>query len=218
MPPTFFLVGGLILLGLIGPVIAAGLLVAALMPSRRAAALRLLRTGGIGAVAALVVDLVLRQFADPRVAPIRPEEIVVAAGIGFTLGVIARAVRSLAARPAPEPPRLEVRTDGFTLWYGGKALATLGWEQIDRIATYKRDNYVTDEIMLGFEYAGADGRTMHLEVSEEWAGFQDLFGVLEERFPGLSPEWYMRVMQPAFESNYTVLYERSSADPDPATR
>lgn len=104
MSPTFLLAGVLILLGLIGPVLAAALLVAALMPSPRAAALRALRAGGIGGALTLGVNLVLRQFADPPVAPIRLEEIVVAAGIGFTLGVIARTVRSLAAPPGPEPP------------------------------------------------------------------------------------------------------------------
>ena len=195
------------------------------MPAHRATALRALRAGGIGAAAALAVYVVLKQFDDPSLRLMRPEEILVAAGAGFALGVIARGVRTLAALPAPEaepepklepaagPPRVEVRADGITLWHGENELAAFAWEQVSRIATFKRDNYVTDEVMLAFEYSGPDGRMMTLQLSEEWSGFRDLFGVLEERFPGLSPEWYMRVMTPAFEPNFIILYERPAPPP-----
>lgn len=228
MPPTFLLVFGVIVLGLFGLVMAAGLLVASLMPAQRASALPALRAGGVGALVGVAVDLVLHLFADAGLRIVRPGEILVAAGAGFALGVIARAVRTLATLPEPEPagpapqsgrepvsgpPRVEVRADGITLWNGETAVAAVAWAQVNRIATFKRDNYVTDEVMLALEYAGPDGQMMTLQLSEEWPGFQDLFGVLEERFPGLSPEWYMRVMTPAFDPSFTILYERPAPAP-----
>jgi hypothetical protein len=62
----------------------------------------------------------------------------------------------------------------------------------------------TDEIMVVFEVAESPG--MVQEVSEEWVGFRELRGPLEERF-GLSPDWFGQVMHPAFAPNYRVLYD-----------
>jgi hypothetical protein len=55
-----------------------------------------------------------------------------------------------------------------------------------------------------------------VQVSEEWAGFQELFGPLSTAFPTISGDWYMEVMTPAFETKHKVLYDRSSQPRAPA--
>jgi hypothetical protein len=47
-----------------------------------------------------------------------------------------------------------------------------------------------------------------VEVPEEWEGFVGLMERMLERFPGIPADWYLKVMQPAFERNETILYER----------
>jgi len=101
MPPSFLLVAGLLLMGLIGPVLAIGLGVASLVPVTRRWARPALRIGAAGAVAALAA-VVLLDFVYPRGAPLRLHEVLMPAGAGFTLFVIAHAVRAYAAAGAGE--------------------------------------------------------------------------------------------------------------------
>ena len=104
MPPTFFLVFGLVLLGLIvGPVLAAGLLIASLVPASRGWALPALRFGLVGAVAGLVVDVLLHLAVEGTLRMMSPEGLLVSAGAGFALGVIARGIRALALSAATDP-------------------------------------------------------------------------------------------------------------------
>lgn len=89
-------------------------------------------------------------------------------------------------RTNPQPPTVEVRADGFIIRQYEDELASVRWEQVTRIATYKRDNVTTDEIMLVFAYDAGDAEPAMLEVSETWKGFSDFFEALPKRFPGLA--------------------------------
>lgn len=103
MPPTFFLVAGLVLLALIGPVLAAGLLIASLVPATRDVARPALRWGCAGAVAGLALGALLSLAAEYSTSRTMLEGMIIGSCIGFTIAVIARAIRSFARFAATEP-------------------------------------------------------------------------------------------------------------------
>lgn len=102
MPPTFFLVAGLMLLALVGPVLAAGLLIGSLIPATRDAALPTLRWGCAGASMGLVVSVLLEMLVEGSL-PRTPDGVIIGSCIGFTIAVMARAIRSFARFSATEP-------------------------------------------------------------------------------------------------------------------
>ena len=95
--------------------------------------------------------------------------------------------------------------DGFEVLRAGDPIATIRWREVSRIRTYKLDLLTTDAICLLFELGPG---VKPVQVSEEWAGFADIFPRLREQFPTLAEDWYLTVMQPAFERNEAVLFEQ----------
>lgn len=114
-------------------------------------------------------------------------------------------ITSLFNKQTPEPT-IQVRDDGFALLdpTTGTAIRTVRWADVARIQTYKLDLVTTDCICLLFESRSGGEPT---QVSEEWKGFADLFGPLTAAFPTIPKDWYTEVMQPAFETKRTVLYD-----------
>lgn len=84
----------------------------------------------------------------------------------------------------------------------GEVERRVAWDQITRIETFKLDCYVVDCICLRFHCRGKTPLT----VDETMAGFETLAGALEQRL-GISPQWYLTVMFPAFETNLAVIWE-----------
>jgi hypothetical protein len=110
-------------------------------------------------------------------------------------------------RRKPNPGIVQVQTsnDGLeAIWEDGR-IETMKWSEVDRVFTYKVDCYAYDMIWLAFERRGHEGA---LHIREETKGFQNLMSALLKAFPELDPEWYVKVMQPAFAENLTVLFER----------
>jgi len=87
--------------------------------------------------------------------------------------------------------------------------SVLHWADVTRIRTYKIDLFTVDCICLLFERSNGEA----IEVLEEWDGFAALTDVLRERFPLVPADWYATVMQPPFERNEALLYERPSESP-----
>ena len=104
--------------------------------------------------------------------------------------------------------RLTLDDEGFTLEDGAGGRHRARWAEVRVIAAYKRDLGVTDAICVAFELAGPTV----VEVTEEDAGFESLFGALERRF-GVEPSWYIEIMEPAFEATPRVLYQHPEAQP-----
>jgi len=77
------------------------------------------------------------------------------------------------------------------------------WKDCRKIVTYKDDLLTTDLICLEFELNDKKVFLAH----EEQNGFQQLLGTLNAAFPSIDENWYAEVMQPAFETNFTILYE-----------
>lgn len=110
-------------------------------------------------------------------------------------------------RPRIEP-HIELAPDGFDVIGADGERHAVRWARVTRVATYKRDLLTTDEIILAFELVDRPG--MVQQVSEECAGFRDLFAAMEQHL-GISPAWLADVMTPAFVTNFRVLYERPEA-------
>lgn len=108
-------------------------------------------------------------------------------------------------------PELRVRVlpDGFSLCdAAGATVAEILWAEIDQITTWKQDLVTFDAIYLGFRRGGS-GRW--IEVPEDCGGFMDLAEEMRRRFPSIPSDWYLQVMQPAFETNLTLLYPSPAA-------
>lgn len=101
--------------------------------------------------------------------------------------------------------QVQLCDDGFVWQYEDGTSGKVIWADIERIFTFKTDCFTYDEIWLAFEIENYDEL---LSVSEEAAGFGELMSAMNRNFPEIDAEWYGRVMQPAFEENLTLLFER----------
>jgi len=108
-----------------------------------------------------------------------------------------------------EPGIVRVRTsnEGFEGLTGDGKVETVNWSEVQKIFTYKVDCFTYDMIWLAFELRGHEGA---IHIREETEGFQDLMSALAKAFPDLNPEWYLDVMQPAFDERLTVLFDRTT--------
>ncbi len=82
----------------------------------------------------------------------------------------------------------------------------LKWGEIDEIVTFKRDLVGYDTVCLVFV---RENPKFTIEIDEEWTGFGKLVPELPGRYSGVAPDWYFKVMKPAFKANTTVLFKRS---------
>lgn len=118
-------------------------------------------------------------------------------------------IQQRLGRTRTMPPTIEATIDGFILRADDGTVVNVRWASIRRAAGYKRDLYTTDAIMLALEL-DPPGPAI-LELSEEWVGFGDIFGGMEHAL-GVSPEWYLQMMVPAFEPTPRILYERADKE------
>jgi len=104
-----------------------------------------------------------------------------------------------SVEPAPD---IELLDDGFA---SGTRLVR--WSAVTRVTTYKIDLVTIDCICLRFDLDDDPP----LELTEESNGFNVFMDVLVEQFPTMPPDWYATVMQPPFERNEAVLFDRRLA-------
>jgi hypothetical protein len=124
-------------------------------------------------------------------------------------------IRARFSRSASAIPQIRLKDDGFELVGASSATAvSVNWDDVTRIQAYKLDLLTTDCICLLFELGAS--RTP-VQVSEEWPGFQELFGSLAARFPEIPESWYVDIMTPAFEAKRTVLFEAAGDHRTPSS-
>jgi hypothetical protein len=112
-------------------------------------------------------------------------------------------------RQFPELARIELQPGGFAVVPRDEPRRhVVRWASVRRITAYKRDLITTDEIRLAFETD--ELLPGSVEVSEEYGGFQEIFGALEREL-GVSPKWYWEIMVPPFARSEQVVYERAEA-------
>lgn len=88
------------------------------------------------------------------------------------------------------------------------------WDAVEVIVTYKVDCIVYDQIVVAIRLEGDHG----FILDEEACG-PELIGLMEEarkRFATIPEDWYFEVMQPAFATNYKVLWHKPGTPPPPA--
>jgi hypothetical protein len=117
-------------------------------------------------------------------------------------------IRILLSGPSRRDPRIGLVDGGFDVLSieEGRVVASVRWQNVLRVHTYKVDLATTDCICLTFEF---NNGAAPVQVSEEWSGFAELVAPLAAAFPTIQPEWYAEVMTPAFEANHRVLYDAS---------
>ena len=121
-------------------------------------------------------------------------------------------------RSLKRPPHLEARPwEIRCLNHLDETIWAVPWASIRKIAAFKRDEISTDLICWEIEFDAGDGPGL-VEIHEELVGFQD---VVDEalRRKMADPKWVSLVMQPAFATCWTVIYDSSVSNPtsvDPA--
>jgi hypothetical protein len=117
-------------------------------------------------------------------------------------------IRTLLSGPSKRDPRIGLVDGGLDVFSSetGHVVASVRWQNVLRVHTYKVDLATTDCICLTFEF---NNGMAPVRVSEEWVGFAELFEPLAAAFPTIPPEWYADVMTPAFKANHRVLYDAS---------
>jgi hypothetical protein len=133
-----------------------------------------------------------------------------------------RLLTGYQSRPSqPEAPSFEqVFNDlgEFTYTATGFELPTttgvrsVNWADIQAMFGYKRDLYTTDLVCLDIFCTDGQGICLH----EEIPGWYQFIGMLPANFPSLKPGWEIALTFPAFETNFTLLYERSGLCLQPA--
>lgn len=78
------------------------------------------------------------------------------------------------------------------------------WSEINKIEAYKLDQFTTDLLCVKIYLKNENAYNLH----EDMQGFYILLEALKERLPSYSDEWYEEVLQPPFEENLKVIYER----------
>jgi hypothetical protein len=116
--------------------------------------------------------------------------------------------QALSQRKQPDPT-IRRTVEGFTLndSRSGTAIVSVAWADVATITTYKIDLLTTDCICVLFELRNGQSP---VQISEEWEGFTDFMAAMQETFPAIPEDWYVVVMQPAFEPNRRVLFQRQS--------
>ncbi len=89
--------------------------------------------------------------------------------------------------------------DGLTHYFR-KKVVRLRWDDIQKIHAFKRDLGTVDCICLAFITENGI-----IEISEDAREFSNVLEKLENHL-GITPEWMMTVMFPAFETNLTQIY------------
>ncbi len=106
----------------------------------------------------------------------------------------------------PQIIRVDVSDSGFVVRQDEGISESVDWTEVEFIYTYKVDCYTIDMIWLAFGVAGRH----EIHIREETGGFESLMSAMNRAFPNIDQEWYVKVMQPPFAENLTLLYRRQS--------
>ncbi|MBL7748046.1 MAG: hypothetical protein JNM19_11495, partial [Chitinophagaceae bacterium] len=80
----------------------------------------------------------------------------------------------------------------------------VAWLEVERIEAYKIDLLAFDEVCLDIVLS-----TSVIRITEETEGWNTFIQKLQAQFPGIERDWYSKIIQTSFQTNHTVLYERS---------
>ncbi|MBE9660570.1 hypothetical protein [Mucilaginibacter myungsuensis] len=79
------------------------------------------------------------------------------------------------------------------------------WDSISEVNVYKVDLMTIDDIVMEITY-----NDRLLKITEETEGWNDFTDRLEQRFPTIPNDWWQKVVQPAFATNFTTIYKKTT--------
>jgi hypothetical protein len=103
----------------------------------------------------------------------------------------------------PNRQQIVCSKDSFSVAVGGRTIFLAGFDEIVRVWAWKRDEVTTDLICMEVEVAGGEA----IQLNEDMVGF-DVWADCLVNLPGAVAGWREYVVQPPFERNETLLYER----------
>lgn len=80
------------------------------------------------------------------------------------------------------------------------------WRDVRRIRAYKRDLFSVDQICIAFEL-----HDKTIQIDEGMEGYNSVVEAIAVYFPEMKADWLQTVAFPAFETNLTTIWEKSSA-------
>jgi len=95
--------------------------------------------------------------------------------------------------------------NGFSIHIDGLD-AYYNWNEIETVFGYKTDLVAYDEICLDVYTSDNEKFT----ISEETWGWFQFISKLSENIPSISIGWSIEIIQPAFERNLTLLYDKKN--------
>lgn len=102
--------------------------------------------------------------------------------------------------------------DGFTYQFRD-GVEKIKWIAIERLEAYKVDLMTTDEIRVNIVYG-----EYQFTITEETPGWYQFVARTKEVFPTIPKDWDSVITNPAFATNFMVLYERVDRDKPKNTR
>ena len=114
-----------------------------------------------------------------------------------------------------DPFRGWIKATTDEIWYTDNERTTwcIPWTNVRKIAAFKRDLFTTDLICWELEldrpfWRGCWDQIRFVEINEEMEGFQGVVDAAVRR-KLVDPHWVGLVMQPAFATCWTVIYDSS---------
>lgn len=92
--------------------------------------------------------------------------------------------------------------DGFIIQFKSKQ-QKIKWDEIERLIAYKKDLLTVDVVCLKIFY-----NNCQTTITEEIPGWHQFVEKLRFVFPNIPDNWYSEIVQPAFVTNLTILYQR----------
>jgi hypothetical protein len=84
----------------------------------------------------------------------------------------------------------------------------VSWHSVRALRSWKIDCWSYDLVCLGIDLDGPESTVV---VNEDMQGWKELCDAIRSAFDGIDEAWPNSVAFPAFETNYTVLWERAKA-------
>lgn len=109
--------------------------------------------------------------------------------------------------------RIVPNDDGFELRVLDEPDWSLRWDQVVRLIGYKIDNVATDCVCFNLQLDDTAERVWYID--EETPGFQEIVPQLDHLTNNAFTEKWPSIVQPAFATCWTVVWERPDAEPLP---
>lgn len=102
----------------------------------------------------------------------------------------------------------KVEENGFRVEGNGRN-TLVSWDTVRTVALYKRDMVTWDTVICNVVFPG-ERESCFAQITEDKVAFKELHEAFGKHLPGYRTDWE-EVVKPAFETNFTVVFERTGA-------